>query len=39
MFRVVPIAEEHIDGFRAGLDAVAQERRYLLFLQAPRRKT
>ena len=26
---------EHIEGFRAGLDAVARERRYLLFLQAP----
>jgi RimJ/RimL family protein N-acetyltransferase len=35
MFRVVPIAEEHIEGFRAGLDSVARERRYLLFLEAP----
>src|ERR1700741_4574350 len=34
-FRVVPIAEEHIEGFRAALDAVARERRYLLLLQAP----
>ncbi len=33
--RVVPIGEEHIEGFRAALDAVARERRYLLFLQAP----
>jgi RimJ/RimL family protein N-acetyltransferase len=34
-FRIVPIAEEHIEGFRAGLDSVARERRYLLFLEAP----
>ena len=35
MFHVVPIAEEHIEGFRAGLDSVARERRYLTFLEAP----
>jgi GNAT superfamily N-acetyltransferase len=35
MFRVVPMAEEHIEGFRAGLDSVARERRYLTFLEAP----
>jgi ribosomal protein S18 acetylase RimI-like enzyme len=35
MFRVVPIAEEHIEGFRAVLDSVARERRYLAFLEAP----
>jgi RimJ/RimL family protein N-acetyltransferase len=34
-FRVVPIAEEHIAGFRAALDDVARERRYLIFLEAP----
>jgi RimJ/RimL family protein N-acetyltransferase len=34
-FRVVPIAEEHIEGFHAALDSVCRERRYLLFLQAP----
>ena len=34
-FRVLPIAEEHIEGFRAVLDSVAKERRYLAFLQAP----
>jgi RimJ/RimL family protein N-acetyltransferase len=33
-FEVVP-AEEHIEGFRAGLDSVARERRYLYFLEAP----
>ena len=34
-FEVVPIAEEHISGFRATLDAVCRERRYLAFLEAP----
>ena len=34
-FRVVPIAEEHIAGFRAALDGVARERRFLIFLEAP----
>ena len=33
-FRIVPTAEEHIEGFRAGLDSVARERRYVLFLEA-----
>jgi ribosomal protein S18 acetylase RimI-like enzyme len=35
MFHDVPIAEEHIEGFREGLDSVARERRYLTFLEAP----
>jgi len=35
MFRVVPLGEEHIEGFCAALDTVARERRYLLFLQGP----
>ena len=34
-FRIVPIAEEHIEGFRSVLDSVAKERRYLAFLEAP----
>lgn len=34
-YRIVPIAEEHIESFRAALDVVAKERRYLLFLEAP----
>ena len=34
-FRIVPMAEEYIDDFRAALDSVAKERRYLLFLEAP----
>ena len=33
--RIVPIAEEHIEGFRSVLDTVARERRYLGFLEAP----
>jgi ribosomal protein S18 acetylase RimI-like enzyme len=32
---IVPIREEHIDGFHRALDIVARERRYLAFLQAP----
>ena len=34
-FQIVPIAEEHIEGFRLVLDSVARERRYLSFLEAP----
>lgn len=34
-FRILPIAEEHIAGFREVLDTVARERRYLAFLEAP----
>jgi ribosomal protein S18 acetylase RimI-like enzyme len=34
-FHIVPIAEEHIEGFRAVLDSVSRERRYLAFLEAP----
>jgi len=33
--RIMPIAEEHLEGFRSVLDAVAKERRYLAFLEAP----
>ncbi len=32
---IVPIAEAHIDAFRAALDSVARERKYLAFLEAP----
>jgi len=32
---IVPIAQEHIEGFRATLDAVARERIYLALLEAP----
>jgi ribosomal protein S18 acetylase RimI-like enzyme len=34
-YGIVPIAEEHIVGFRAALDSVARELRYLAFLEAP----
>jgi ribosomal protein S18 acetylase RimI-like enzyme len=33
--RVVPMAEEHIEGFRAALDSVAREQRFLAMLEAP----
>ena len=32
---VVPIAEEHIEGFRKALDSVARELRYLAMVEAP----
>ena len=32
---IVPMAEMHFEGFHAALDAVARERRYLAFLEAP----
>ena len=32
---IVPIAQDHIDGFHRALDIVARERRYLAFLEAP----
>ena len=34
IIQILPIAEEHIEGFRLCLDAVAHERRYLGFVQA-----
>ncbi len=34
-YRILPIAPAHIDGYRQTLDAVARERRYLAFLEAP----
>jgi ribosomal protein S18 acetylase RimI-like enzyme len=33
--QIVPIAQDHIDGFHRALDIVARERRYLAFLEAP----
>jgi RimJ/RimL family protein N-acetyltransferase len=33
--RIVPIAEEHIDGFRRAVDSVARERRYLARFEVP----
>jgi len=35
MSQIVPIAEDHIAGFRAAVDVVARERKYLAFLAAP----
>ena len=34
-FEVIPITEEHIAAFHAGVDCVARERRYLAMLEAP----
>lgn len=34
-YQIVSITEEHISGFRAAVDVVARERRYLAFLEAP----
>jgi ribosomal protein S18 acetylase RimI-like enzyme len=34
-YDIVPLAPQHIDGFRAALDSVARERKYLTFLEAP----
>jgi ribosomal protein S18 acetylase RimI-like enzyme len=34
-YRIAPIAEEHIPGFRAAVDVVARETKYLAFLKAP----
>jgi len=33
--RIVPIAADYIEGFRAALDSVAREQRYLAMLEAP----
>jgi len=32
---IVPLSEAHIDGFRAAVDSVARELKYLSFLEAP----
>jgi|SRR5258706_9819434 RimJ/RimL family protein N-acetyltransferase len=32
---IVPLSEEHIEGFRAVLDSVARERRFIAMLEAP----
>lgn len=34
-YRITPIEERHIEGFRAAVDSVARERVYLAFLEAP----
>jgi ribosomal protein S18 acetylase RimI-like enzyme len=32
---IIPITQDHIDGFHRALDSVARERQYLAFLEAP----
>lgn len=34
-YAIVPIDESHVAGFHAALDAVAREKKYLAFLEAP----
>jgi ribosomal protein S18 acetylase RimI-like enzyme len=34
-YEIVPIAEEHIEGYAAAVDGVARERQYLAFLEGP----
>lgn len=34
-YKIVPITENHIDGFWAAVDSVARERKYLAFLEGP----
>lgn len=34
-YKIVPIAEEHIEGFRSAVGSVAREHKYLAFLDAP----
>jgi len=34
-YQILPITEEHIPGFRAFVDVLARERKYLAFLEAP----
>ncbi len=34
-YRILPITEQHIEGFHATVDSVAREHRFLAFLEAP----
>jgi len=34
-YQITPITEEHIEGFRATVDSVAREHKYLAFLEGP----
>lgn len=34
-YEIIPIAREHIEGFRAAVDSVAREHKYLAFLEGP----
>jgi RimJ/RimL family protein N-acetyltransferase len=35
MVTIEPIREDHVAGFRAALDTVAREKKYLIFIEAP----
>ncbi|MDR3477002.1 MAG: GNAT family N-acetyltransferase [Gammaproteobacteria bacterium] len=34
-YEIIPITEKHIEGFRAAVDSVAREHKYLAFLEGP----
>ena len=34
-YQILPITEDHIEGFRAAVDSVAREHKYLAFLEGP----
>ena len=34
-YEIVPLADEHIEGYAAVIDSVARERKYLAFLEGP----
>ncbi|HEV2613961.1 MAG TPA: GNAT family N-acetyltransferase [Gammaproteobacteria bacterium] len=34
-YQIIPITEEHIEGFCAAVDSVSRERKYLTFLEGP----
>lgn len=34
-YKIIPITEEYIEGFRAAVDSVAREHQYLAFLEGP----
>jgi ribosomal protein S18 acetylase RimI-like enzyme len=34
-YEIVPIADQHVEGFAAAIDSVARERQYLAFLEGP----
>lgn len=34
-YKIIPITEKYIEGFRAAVDSVAREHKYLAFLEAP----
>ena len=34
-YAILPIAQEHVEGFHDALDRVARERKYLVYLEAP----